>query len=141
MLLAVAIALLAAVLAGSFVIIVQGMLSRGPRASESQEAIRAFAERAGGLVTVEDAARTLGISRREAERILRGLVDDESVALGIDDRRGILLFWYPKYVKHPAGDDAGVYIWSRSPSVGGKAPPPKAPRSIPPAVTSSGGPR
>ncbi len=141
MLISLAIAILAAVLAGSLVIIVQGLLARRPAgpASKGAEEIRAFAERAGGLVTVEDAARTLGVSRREAERFLRGLVDDQAVVLGIDDRRGILLFWYPQYLRSAPGDEAGVYIWSRSPSIGGKAPSPKAPRSIPPSITSSGG--
>jgi hypothetical protein len=114
----VVIALATALLAASLVMLVQGLTAR--RAAEAARfaaAVRALAVQAGGVVTPMELARALGITAREADRILRGLVDDVTFTMGIDERQGVLQYWYPELLKQASVEETGTYSWARGASL------------------------
>jgi len=130
----VVIALIVALAAAAIVVLVQGLGGRRTAAAARHAAtVQALAADGGGIVTAPDLARSLGVSTREADRILRSLVDDVRFTMGIDERQGVLQFWYPDQLKTAALEETGTYSWSKAPSAGRTSLVPK----IPGATTGS----
>lgn len=59
-------------------------------------AIAELAQDRGGRVTPWVVSEHLGITPLEADRLLRAMVDDEHLLMGIDDDEGVLVFEFPK---------------------------------------------
>lgn len=118
MVLPVVIALATALLAASGVLLVQGLIARrAAAAARHLGAVQALAAQSGGVVTPLELAAALAITPREADRILRSLVDDTSFTMGIDERQGVLQFWYPELLKQAALEETGTYSWARGASI------------------------
>lgn len=60
------------------------------------QAIADLARDRGGIVTPLVVAEHLGISPMEADRLLRAMVDDKDLIMGIDDQEGVLIFEFPR---------------------------------------------
>lgn len=118
MLLPLVIALATALLAASAVLLIQGLIARGAAsAARHLEVVRALAAQSGGVVTPLELAAALGITAREADRILRSLVDDVTFTMGIDERQGVLQFWYPDQLRQASLEETGTYSWARGASM------------------------
>lgn len=59
-------------------------------------AIAELAQSRGGRVTPLLVAEHLDVTPMEADRLLRAMVDDEHLLMGIDDQEGVLVFEFPK---------------------------------------------
>ncbi len=123
MLLPVVIALATALLAASAVLLVQGLIARrAANAARHLAAVQALAAQSGGVVTPLELGQALGITPREADRILRSLVDDVTFTMGIDERLGVLQYWYPDLLRQASLEETGTYSWSRGASIRRPAP-------------------
>jgi Kef-type K+ transport system membrane component KefB len=117
-LLPLVIALATALLAASVVMLIQGLIARRTaEAARHATAVQTLASQSGGVVTAIELARTLGISTRRADRILRALVDDVSFTVGIDERLGVLQYWYPELLRQASIEETGTYSWARGASL------------------------
>lgn len=118
MLLPLVIALATALLAASVVLLVQGLIARRAALAERQvAAVQSLAAQAGGVVTPVELAQALGVSVHEADRVLRSLVDDVTFTMGIDERLGVLQYWYPELLRQASVEESGTYSWARGASI------------------------
>jgi hypothetical protein len=66
------------------------------RTLEQQRAIAEYAVKTGGVVTPRTIAKALKITPLEADRLLRGMVDDVHLFMEIDVREGELRYVFPR---------------------------------------------
>jgi hypothetical protein len=89
--------------------------------------VQALAAQQGGVVTALDLAKVLRISVRQADQTLRAMVDDVQFTMGIDERQGVIQFWYPDQLRQAVLEETGTYSWSAKgasaarPSLGARA--------------------
>jgi len=93
-LLALLVATLVSLLTAAVVLVGQASVARAKeRELARQRAVAEIARRNGGVTTF-GVAEAMGISVLEADRLLRGMVDDVHFTMGVDDERGVLRFWF-----------------------------------------------
>jgi hypothetical protein len=115
---AVVIAVLTALVAGAFAVVFELARGRRDRRPESRRDVlarlEATARARSGQLTADEAADALGVSEARAAQLLRGLVDDETLTFGVDDRRGVVVFTFPALRRQAQLSEGAVYVLTRS---------------------------
>ncbi|MCA9549567.1 MAG: hypothetical protein KC933_05995 [Myxococcales bacterium] len=108
---ALVVALLVAAMAVSAVVLVQAFWAHAENTRlEQQRAVTELATEVGGVVTPRMVAQHLGISPLQADRLLKGMVDEVHLTFSVDDRAGELRFEFPRLTQDPASGNMGAYI-------------------------------
>jgi hypothetical protein len=93
---------LVAITAASFVLLVQAVAAQNQQALlERQRAIAELAKKTGGVLNPRLVAEHFSISYFEADRLMRGMVDDRYFKMKVDDREAELVFWFTELVEEP----------------------------------------
>ncbi|MBK8013294.1 MAG: hypothetical protein IPK13_18310 [Deltaproteobacteria bacterium] len=71
-----------------------------------RQAIADLAMKTGAYLTPHSVADALRISRLEADKLLRGLVDEDHVRMAVDDREATLKFWFTNLRTEPEDERA-----------------------------------
>ncbi len=105
---AVIVAALAALSSACAVILFQAIAAqRHSNTSAKRQAIEQLAEQLSGVLTPGTVAEHLEISRLEADELLRGMVDDQRFTMAVDDRAGVIKFWYPELLRQAEASASG----------------------------------
>ena len=107
---ALVVALLVAAIAVSAVVVIQAFLANAEHSRVMQQrAVAELATEVGGVVTPRMVAEHLAITPLEADRLLKGMVDDVHLTYAVDDRAGELRFEFPRLTQDPATAKLGAY--------------------------------
>lgn len=107
---AIVVAVLAAALAVSLVILLQAFVANAEHtALMRQREVTELATEVGGIVTPRLVAERLDMSVVEADRLLRSMVDDVHLVMGVDAFAGELRFEFPRLTQDPEYGTPGAY--------------------------------
>lgn len=94
---ALVVALLAAVLAVSVVVLLQAFAANAENTRVLQQReVTQLATEVGGIVTPRQVAARLGVHPAQADRLLRSMVDDVHLTMSVDDFAGELRFEFSR---------------------------------------------
>jgi hypothetical protein len=102
LLFAVLISALVAITSASFVLLVQAITAQNHQALlERQRAVAELAKATGGVLNPKLVSEHFGMTYFEADRLMRGMVDDRYFTMKVDDRSAELVFWFTELVAEP----------------------------------------
>lgn len=88
-------------------LLLHGLREEGQRRLRlKRQAVADLARATGAYLTPHSVAQALQITTIDADKLLRGLVDEEHVRMAVDDREGTIKFWFTNLRSEPEDEQA-----------------------------------